>query len=377
MAKELLLISVGDVCVGAGAEKPLPGQVQIWTEGLDPHYWLEKVEPLLRQGDFTIANLEGVVAKRLTAIDKGDTGSGLIRMVPEAADALKQAGFSAVALANNHMMDYGEEGMLQTLANLDRVGLAHFGGGLNAHDAWKPAILEKDGVKIALLSYTSTFVPSNPAGEHTPGIATVAINTSYNVPGNVFYAPGVPPRTVTTAVRQDREKMEEAVRKAKKRADIVVVNWHWGLTRNAVRHASGFPIESCFSYVVNYQEDMGRAAIDCGADLIVGHHPHRLHGMEVYKGKLICYSMGTLTHPRSMGENYGYTSAILKAHIDRKKKKISRYTIVPLTLPAATMQPQIVPVAKAGAIIDELRELSKKYKTRFVVKGKEVAIPLP
>ena len=375
MAKELILVSVGDVCVGAGAEKPLPDQIQIWKEGLDPHYWLEKVESLLQQGDFTVGNLEGMVTNRLSAIDKGDTGGGLVRMVPDAADALKRAGFSAVALANNHTMDYGEEGMLQTLANLDRVGLIYFGGGLNAHDAWKPAFLEKDGVKIALLSYTSTFVPGNPAGENKPGIATVAIKTSYEVPGNVFYAPGAPPRTVTTAVRQDREKMEDAVRNAAKQADIVVVNWHWGLTRNAVRHSSGLPIEYCFSYVVNYQEDMGRAAIDAGADLVVGHHPHRLHGMEVYKGKLICYSMGTLTHPRSMGGNYGYTSAILKAHIDRDGKKIVRLTVVPLTLPPETMQPQIVPVAEAGAIIDELRELSRKYGTRFVVEGEEVTIP--
>ena len=255
------------------------------------------------------------------------------------------------------------------------MGIVPSGGGRNIQEARKPAILERGGVNVAVLSYSSVFIPGIfPAGESKPGIATVAVNTSYEIPGNIIYAPGAPPRIVTIPKREDKERMEEEVREAKKQADIVVVNWHWGLTRYANSYGSGLPIEDSLFYVLNYQEDLGRVAIDAGADLIIGHHPHRLQGMELYRGKLICYSLGILTMPFLMGENFGEETLIVKGYIDRKSKQLKKATLIPVRVPSENLQPYVVPIEKADAIVSELGRLSKKYGTKFHIEENEIVV---
>ena len=376
MKEDLIVMAVGDVGVGGGGGQFPSVAIPVTKEKLELRNWLEKVAPVLQAGDFTMGNLEGAICQSISATEsKSGTGAGIIMMSSEAADVLKKAGFHMLALANNHTMDYGSEGMVQTLDNLDRVGIAHAGGGRNLEEARKPALLERDGVTLAMLSYSSVFVPGVfPAGEDKPGMATVTIHTSYEIPGNILYAPGAPPRIITTPKREDREKMEKEVRQAKSEADVVVVNWHWGLTRYANSHASGLPMEDSLFYVLNYQEDMGRAAIDAGADLIIGHHPHRLQGIDIYKGKVICYSLGVLTMPFSMGVNIGEESAIVKAYIDRKTKQIKRVTMIPVMVPMEILQPYPVPINQAGGIINELQRLSKKYGIKFRAENGEIAI---
>jgi poly-gamma-glutamate capsule biosynthesis protein CapA/YwtB (metallophosphatase superfamily) len=376
MKKNLIIMAVGDVGLGGGSGEFASVCVPITNEKLELLDWLNKVAPVLQKGDFVIGNLEGVICQPIPTTDsKAGMGVSMFRMPSEAAEVLKKAGFNAIALANNHAMDYGPEGMLQTLDNLSRVGIAYTGGGRNIREARKPAVLERAGVKLAILSYSSVFIPGVfPAGESKPGIATVTVSTSYQIPGNILYAPGVPPRIITTPKCEDREKMEEDVRRAIARADVVVVNWHWGLTKSANAKASGLPMEDSLFYVLNYQEDMGRAAIDAGADLIIGHHPHRLQGIETYKGKVICYSLGNLSMPFSMGVNFGLESVILKGYIDRKTKQLTRVTMIPVMATEETLQPYPVPISEAGGIINELQRLSKKYGTKFRAKKSEIAI---
>lgn len=376
MREELIIMAVGDVGLGGGGGQFPSVAVPVTEEKLQLSNWLEKVAPTLQDGDFTMGNLEGAICQSVSATEsKSGTGAGTIMMSSEAADALKKAGFDVLVLANNHAMDYGREGMAQTLDNLDRVGIAHAGGGRNLQEARKPAVLECDGVTLAVLSYSSVFVPGVfPAGESKPGIAAVTVSTSYEIPGNILYAPGAPPRIITTVKREDQEKMEEEVRQAKAQADVVVVNWHWGLTRYANSYASGLAMEDSLFYVLNYQEDMGRAAINAGADLIIGHHPHRLQGIEVFKGKAICYSVGILTMPFSMGVNFGEESVIVKGYIDHKTKQLNRVTMIPVMVPMETLQPYPVPISDAGDIIDEVQRLSKKYGTKFRVERGEIAI---
>jgi poly-gamma-glutamate capsule biosynthesis protein CapA/YwtB (metallophosphatase superfamily) len=228
---------------------------------------------------------------------------------------------------------------------------------------------------LAFLSYTSTFVPGTfPAGENKIGLATVAVSTAYEISGNIRYAPGVPPRIITTPNRRDVEMVLEDIQQAKARADLVVVSWHWGLTKWANAFAMGIPVENAPFFVLNYQEDMGRAAIDAGADLIMGHHPHRLQGMEVYKGKLICYSLNNLAISFGEGPNFGEESVIVKGYIDPKRKQITRLTFSPIMLPHETMEPYPVPVAQAGDYVTLMTQLSRKYGTRFRVEGDEIAI---
>jgi poly-gamma-glutamate synthesis protein (capsule biosynthesis protein) len=131
--------------------------------------------------------------------------------------------------------------------------------------------------------------------------------------------------------------MKSDVKKAKENADLVVVSWHWGLTRYANAFGMGIALDEAPFFVLNYQEDMGRAAIDAGADLVMGHHPHRLQGMEIYKGKLICYSLCNLAISFGEGHNFGEESVIVKAYIDEQSKKIKRLTFIPIKLPSEIM----------------------------------------
>ena len=376
MAKSMCVMAVGDIFLGGPGDYPRIHNVIPMPAKDDLYGWMENIAPILQEGDFTFGNLEGPICVGGEAdISKTGTGGAVFKMPPHAAEALKRGGFDGVALANNHLMDLGADGLLQTITNLDRVGIAWAGGGHDSHEAHRPAVLEKNGVKVAFLSYTSTFIPgTSPAGRGKPGMATVTINTAYEVPGSIRYAPGVPPRILTRAEPSDVETMREDVRAAKAVADIVVVSWHWGLTRYANAFGMGIRITEAPFHVVNYQEDMGRAAIDAGADLVMGHHPHRLQGLEMYKGALICYSLCNIAISFGEGPNFGEETVVVKGHIDPVKKRITKFTAIPVMLPNATMEPYRVPIRNAQPHVDLLTDLSNKYNTRFRIEGEEIAI---
>ena len=161
----------GEICFGL-EEYPL-------IEGLLPpdplkkpdlKNWLIKIAPKLQQSDFVIGVLEGTICGKDEDVGRSSWGV-VIRMPPSSADVIKNAGFHALALATNHTMDFGPKGMERTLDNLKRVGLKYAGGGLNFKEAHQPAVLIKDDFTIALLSYSSVFIPGFfPAGENKPGI---------------------------------------------------------------------------------------------------------------------------------------------------------------------------------------------------------------
>lgn len=342
--------------------------------------WLEEVAPVLQQGDFVLGNLEGPICDLNNTLSKpGVSSSNLLPdnmvMPPETAGVLKRAGFSALSTAGSVTMIKGADSMLETLAHLDKVGLAHSGSGKNIVEAHKPAVLEKDGVKLAMLSYGSIFEPESfPARENKPGIATIGVSTAYQVPANINNMPGVLPRVITIPNVKDVDLMLDDVRKARMIADIVVVSWHWGVTRNANSCATGIPLEDSPSFVLNYQEEMGRAAIDAGADIIMGHHPHRLQGMEIYKGKLICYSLGNLVMSFGERDNFGSESAIIIVYIDPEDKKLTRFSLVPLMISAETREPRIASLRELELVIKEFERLSRNYGTKFKPEGEEVII---
>jgi poly-gamma-glutamate capsule biosynthesis protein CapA/YwtB (metallophosphatase superfamily) len=380
MTKELTILAGGDIFIGLPDDHPkIPNVAPIRKERADLYSWLEYIAPVLQAGDFVFGNLEGPICEAGEVdISKAGTGGAVFKMPPVVAGVLKRAGISAVALANNHTMDLGVQGLLDTIRHLDTAGVAWAGGGKDIAEARRPVLLEKDGVRVAFLAYTSTFIPgTSPAGANKPGMATVTINTAYEVPGNIRYAPGVPPRIITTADARDADAMREDVHKARQQADIVVVSWHWGLTRYANAFGMRVTLEEAPFFVHQYQEDMGRAAIDAGADLVMGHHAHRLQGMQFHKGRLICHSLCNLAMSFGEGHNFGEESVILKMRIDAETKAIIGWSFVPIVLPDATMEPLLVPGREAQGHASLMRTLSQKYGTRFEVQGEEVLIREP
>lgn len=384
MDEDLIVMMTGDIFISLPEVYPSQSHIVPMSKpGKDLYSWLEKVAPILQQGDFTLGNLEGPVCELKKALSKpGLSSSKLLPdhmvMPAEIAEVLKKAGFDALSTAGSVTMIKGSDSMLETLSHLDAAGLAHSGSGKNLIEAHKPAILERNGIKLALLSYGSIFEPDSfPARENRPGIATVSVSTAYQIPPNIQNMPGVLPRVVTIPDPEDAEFMLDDVRKAKSIADIVVVSWHWGVTKYANSRATGLSLEDSPSFVLNYQEEMARAAIDAGADIIMGHHPHRLLGMEIYKEKLICYSLGNLVMSFGENHNFGVESVIAKGYIDAKSKKVKRFSFVPLIIPAETMQPYIAHLHEAELVTGELERLSHKYKTKFRKEEDEVIIMLP
>lgn len=242
------LTFVGDVIFSDNVETALK------TNGYDYPY--RHVRSYLEKADLTIANLETPITERGTA----EVKQYAYRSSPKALPAFKEAGFDLVNLANNHVLDYGVTGLLDTFDHLDKAGIRWFGAGRNAADAFKPVIVEKKGIKIAFLGL-SKVVPTQEwkAGPSRPGVADT-------------YALKLP---------------LEAIRNAKKQADLVIVIPHWGIERQ--------------DQPEKYQKDFAREYIDAGADLVVGGHPHVLQGFENYNGKWIAYSLGNFIF--TMNEN--------------------------------------------------------------------------
>lgn len=344
---ELLIMAVGDVLVN----RP------------DPPSVFAHVASVLRQGDIVVGTLEGPVCDRGTPIvGKIEVGSRHLRSAPHNIQALESAGFNAMVLANNHGMDYGPQGLLQSIELLDKLNIAHAGGGRNLEEAHRPAIVERNGVRVAILSYTSLYLPYGEAAEENkPGLATVKIHTSYQAPDNVLYTPGFPPLITTTPDPVEMERMVADVRQAKQQADIVLVAFHWGISLN-------------YNRMVGYQKELGRAAIDAGADLILGGHPHVLQGMEMYKGRLICYCLGNFVMDGLKLPHFGSDSMILKCHV--RGKQIKKCSFIPLRI-SDEWQPFILDREKGMEIMKHVESMSTDFGTIFTMGDGEVLISGP
>lgn len=195
---------------------------------------------------------------------------------PEAAKALKNAGFDAVSFSSNHALDYGRSAFLETLEHLQDAGLHLVGVGKNEADARKYPIIDVDGTKVAILGYNSILPQGFWAEENRPGCNPARGITAY-VPVE-HDQPGTPCRIYTFPHPDDLEKMTADIQKAKAEADLVIVSIHWGIHfKEAV--------------LAEYQRYYAHFAIDAGADLILGHHAHILKPIEIYKGKVIFYSL--------------------------------------------------------------------------------------
>jgi poly-gamma-glutamate capsule biosynthesis protein CapA/YwtB (metallophosphatase superfamily) len=211
-------------------------------------YPFREAKVVLEAADIAAGNLETPITTRGTpAEDK----QYVFRGTPEAIPALKEAGFDYLSLANNHTLDYGWEGLSDTMDYLDDADLQHAGSGNDDREAFTPAYLESHGMTVAFVSVTRV-VPevSWKADRNHAGVAEA-------------YTPN---------------RAEAAIKEAKQNADIVVVMVHWGVEKKDTPVAT--------------QTDLGHRFIDAGADLVIGSHPHVLQGFEAYKGKWIAYSLG-------------------------------------------------------------------------------------
>lgn len=279
----------------------------IITRALSPYKepeFLRMIE-LIRSADVSFTNLE-VLLHDYEPSPAAQSGGTYMRAAPAMAQELKWAGIDMVSLANNHTGDYGDEGMRITIRHLDAAGLMHAGAGENLHEAREARFLETHDGRVALISMSSTFPEHSRAGaargavKGRPGLSPLRIQTTRTVErgqleqlremlrgmGQNVSAPGQPLNVFgttvvpgdATAVRTaphpgDMEEIANVVRNAAQLADYVIVTIH--------AHNQS-----------EYLQVFARAMVDAGADVFVGHGPHYLTGIEIYKGKPIMYSLG-------------------------------------------------------------------------------------
>jgi poly-gamma-glutamate capsule biosynthesis protein CapA/YwtB (metallophosphatase superfamily) len=200
-------------------------------------------------------------------------------------EALRLSGIQAVGIANN--VNYGAENIAASIATLDRLGILHTGAGADLTAARAPAIIERNGLSVGVVQRSSVYWPTDhEASADTPGIAVLRGHTAYHVPTARIAPgvpppnrPGVPPLIITWADGAYLAEFCKDIAALRPQADIVVASCHWGLGRDPLQ----------------YMTEIAHAAIDAGADVVMGHGPHYVLPIEVYNGRPIFYGLSNLT----------------------------------------------------------------------------------
>ena len=236
---------------------------------------------ILKNSTVATANLECPLTRCAIPADK----LFAIKVPPSVAGQLPTLGFRVVSIANNHAFDYGERGLLDTLRFVTQKGIKVVGGGRNFKEALTPATIKAGPLNVAFLGVACTLPPGSAAMEKKPGIAPIRVTATLAVDSDEAQEqPGSSPFVHTHVVQDDLEAVMKAVQRAKASADLLIVSIHWGVTPGWQPVFQG--------HLAEYQSPLGRAMIDAGADIILGHHPHVLNGIEVYRRGIIFYSLG-------------------------------------------------------------------------------------
>jgi len=239
----------------------------------DPDRFFDGARAVLRGGDLVVGHVETPYTLR------GREQAGDVPA--EAGDpaklaSLARAGFHAASLAGNHIYDQGQEGVADTLAALREHAIAAFGAGLDLDAARAPAVLERAGKRFGFLSYNCVGPRLSWAGRDRGGCAYVEVISHYEPEGA---NPGGPPQAYTFPVPATLDAMQADIVALRARVDVLVVALHKGLVHTP-------------ALLAMYERPVARAAIEAGADIVVGHHPHIARGVEFYKGRPIFHGLG-------------------------------------------------------------------------------------
>ena len=256
--KSLTMLAVGDVIL----EKP------------GGEFYLSLAAPVLKKGDVVVG--QGEVLFTARGIKTFVEAFPAPAAPPENMVALASAGFNVITLAGNHAYDQGAPAIEDTMAGFKKLGVAVTGAGMNIDEARTPAIIERGDTRFGFLNYNCVGPMGEWAHKFKPGCAYVQIISHYEMNSA---NPGGPPDVYTFAVPRSLNAMTDDVKKLRSLCDILTVCYHKGIL--------GSP-----ETLAMYDQQVAYAAIDAGADLVLGHHAHMLKGIELYKGKAIFHGLG-------------------------------------------------------------------------------------
>ncbi|MEO6185756.1 MAG: CapA family protein [Steroidobacteraceae bacterium] len=258
----------------------------------DADHWLSGIAPAVRAADLAIGHLE-VPHTRRGAELKGDVPAP--GAPPENLAALRRAGFAAVTLAGNHMSDCGAVGIADTIAELDRLGIAHCGAGATLPAASAALHLTVEGRQIALLSYNCVGPEAAWATATRAGCNYLRVRTADGSP----VAPAAP---LTEVAPEALAQLAHDIGSARTRAELVIVAFHKGIVHTPARLAP-------------YERPLADAALAAGADVVIGHHAHILRGIELREGRPVFHGLGNgcvVTHALSPAQDHPERAAWAK-----------------------------------------------------------------
>ena len=265
--------------------------------------------------------------------------------------------FDGVACANN--VHFGPA-IMESNRRLDQIGVLHAGAGATLAEARMPAIFNKGGTTFGLLSYTSVFWPiGHSATESSPGVASIKGYTSYEPSHRIVEMPGAPAIVHSWPDQAALAAACADIRKLRERVDTLVVYFHWGVT--------GSP------EATELQQIVGRAAVDSGADIVAGSHPHTPQAVEFYGGGLILYSLGNFAFGWKLHRQQ--TREGILARVKISEGKVTGCSIVPVQRNEDDQPVLLDPGAGDGKRISEaLAALCAKYGTNATVSGDEIVL---
>lgn len=293
------VVAVGDIMLGGRARSVVAERGDAYT--------FDAVSPLLRRGTVVLGNLEGPFARHARKEPRNHS----YRVDPRLAAALARANIGVVTLANNHLLDCGRAGVVETLDALAHAGVAPLGAGLNETAAHVPVVRQAGRLQIGFLGYY-----------WNRRCAATA-----NLPGSAVDSP---------------DALAADIRELRRRVDRVVVAFHWGVPY--VREPS--------------TDDRAKArfAIDCGADAVIGHHSHVVQPFEVYRGRPVFFSVGNFV----MGSgNSGAEGLLLGLHFDEGRTTVRVFPLyVKNRDPRVNYQPKVLRGGAADWVLGRLAAMS-------------------
>jgi poly-gamma-glutamate capsule biosynthesis protein CapA/YwtB (metallophosphatase superfamily) len=316
---------VGDMMLGRLVSEEIkktgPSSLVQSSEGrVCQHIWGTTL-PLLQNNDINIGNLETTLTRSNKIVPKVFN----FKSDPDNVCALVAGNFTVVNLANNHTLDFSDEGLLETISILNKAGIKHVGAGKSQKAARAPVIIKKHGVKVGIIGYTDNE-PGWIAQENKRG-------TNYIRVGDV------------ARVRADIQALRPKV-------DILIVTLQWGPNMRQ---------RPTQEYI-----DFAHVMIESGADIIHGHSAHIFQGIEIYQGKLIMYDTGDFIDDYAIDAKLRNDRSFL-FQVTIADKKIESMHLVPLII--QNMQVNVAEDREAQEILKHMQQLSAEFGTTISNDG--------
>ena len=276
--------------------------------------------PLLKENDLNIINLETTLTKSKLAVPKVFN----FKSDPEHIETLVQGHIDVVTLANNHALDFSDEGLFETIKMLDNKNIKYVGAGVNENEARKLIIIKKKNIRIGIIGYTDNE-PDWKAGKEKPGINFIRVG--------------------------DIERVKQDITRVRDKVDMLVVTLHWGPNMRQK------PTQKFI--------DFAHSLVDNGVDIVHGHSAHIFQGIEVYKNKIIMYDTGDFVDDYMVTPGLRNDTSFL-FRIYTTKERLEKIELIPVLI--SNMQVNIAPPNLALQILEKMKRLSAEFNTLVEVE---------